>query len=75
MRKGMWAVYKGERIGIITGFVDLFAKVDFVNDKGETTVANVMVERSDLRQAKFDEIPDARRPAEDQREKFAALGY
>ena len=67
---GMWVMTDDAKVGILTDSSSM-ASVDLVDDAGETTVA-ITVALGSLRQAKLEDIPEARRP---EPEDGARLGY
>lgn len=83
MRKGMWVVYKDEtggapaldRVGIVTELKGSFAELHIVDERGDTTLILKSMPVGKLRQASFDEIPATRRPPDQERKRWAALGY
>lgn len=71
LRRGMWVVFGGNT-GILVRAKELgIGEVHLVNAAGET-VEVVDAPLDSLRQARWDEIPEPRRP---EREMAAAMGY
>lgn len=63
LRKGMWVFSDSlGKLGIVTGTVGKHVTIDWVNEKGETTLSGA-VQGGTLRQARFSEIPELRKPS------------
>lgn len=74
LKRLKWVVCKSH-VGIVTELDSSgFAKIDFVSRQDGTTVASDRIRCSELRLAKFDEIPECRR-GNLTREYAATLGY
>ena len=73
LRKGMWVMYQGTRIGILHQFLDSVTSELHLIDAatGETTTI-IQATNTDLAQATFMDIPEARRP---DLETARSLGY
>jgi hypothetical protein len=85
MRKGMWAVGKDGKVGIVNAIgVKVkdgdreVVRADLVEfhqvAKDGTTSLAIVKPLAELRQARYSEIPDSRR-SHMKRERFSALGY
>lgn len=73
LRKGMWIVYAGNGVGILNAFnADGTAEVHLTEGDGTTRLILPAVAFTELRQARFGEIPEQRRPSP---ELAASLGY
>ena len=70
LRQGMWVVVGGS-VAIVNGLSSEVAEVHYVNEDGETVLVDY-APLTGLRQAAFNEIPEARRPEE---AVAARLGY
>lgn len=71
-RKGMWVVYDNY-VGILArAFTDGTVELHLVNAQGVTYLIEPLVPLAALRQAKYEEIPEARRPPP---EKLTKGGY
>lgn len=71
-RTGMWVIYN-KMVAILHKIVDFSGEVHIVDEQGNT-VKEVLVPLDALRQAKYDEIPPARRGSFD-REVARSMGY
>lgn len=73
IRKGMWCVDSEGRIGIVNALAgDGSAEFHHVEPNGTTSLA-VVVDQTELVQARYREIPESRRKLT--QEQFVALGY
>lgn len=71
IRKGMWVKYKG-KIGIVNAIDDAAAELHLVDEQGLTKLVIPRVVIESLKQAKYSDIPEPRRPTA---EHARRLGY
>ena len=71
-RNGMWVVASGNRVGVLYKLGDP-CEVHLVNPTTGETTNQISCQLTELRQAKFGEIPECRRGIT--KERAEALGY